>query len=532
MPQTVITQSPLASLADLFLDTFETGSSQLSYGQQQKELTLTFNRILSNSVKQVTEPSGARESGAGQELVEIKAPRLGPKTESSPRRSALEELERKVDEVGLPRGSVSLSKDDLPRIRQVLKDSGVDEEQIEKIMTKLSEGPLDLNRVLALVASAKTPGKKVLKLTEESLPLLGQFLQGVGLNAEAVQEVMESLQAGQNFGAEELRSILLTYGDKNLKGPTLAGADRKNLQQLLGSLGVPEKDLNNFWTRMEQTGGRLSLEALVGFLKSVERPEKLTSEQMDNINELLKKLKPSVTLKPQPHFNRIVSLLQALGDDQVDENFVSDNPAIQALRGGAIGARAVTRGAGIYGQSGDLAGESGAKGGGTEGQTLTGAAEARAGQAGGSSRTTATHLPSRLSESVVRQVVEKMVLQANNNQQRLTLSLEPQDLGRLNINLVLKNNSLQAAIVAENPQVKAALEEQLGHLREALAEQGLNLESFDVSLGWEHQPDDTSGQENFPWPWSGAEIGLAAEEEPLISATRPEIAPGRVDRRI
>jgi flagellar hook-length control protein FliK len=47
--------------------------------------------------------------------------------------------------------------------------------------------------------------------------------------------------------------------------------------------------------------------------------------------------------------------------------------------------------------------------------------------------------------------------------------------------VVLRSGGLQATIIADNPQVKAALEDQLAQIKEAMAEQGLDFQRFDVS---------------------------------------------------
>ncbi|MEW6266637.1 MAG: flagellar hook-length control protein FliK [Thermodesulfobacteriota bacterium] len=534
MQTPAVTSSPQLSLADLFLNSFDLNASQAMLSQRALKSDRTFNLLLGQSLQNdalalKSEPPklrprseppriASRTAGAGS---------TSSKSESSAtqvRRSAKEEMERQVQDLGVPLDQLSLGQEDLDRLEQVLEDSGYTSEEVQTVMAKLSQGPLTMDRVLAVLNTAKNQAKEKLKLSEESLPLLGQFLQELGVNAEKVNEILSELQPGQTFGSEEFKKILLNVAGLNLRTQDLSQVNQDNLKSLLTSLGIQPEEQQKFWNIMNKTGGKVSLEGLAAFLKSAERPEPLTGQQIDNIRQFLDNLVLNGSLRPTPYFNRILNLLQALGDQELDEDSLSESPAIQALRQGTGSVKATTMGTGNLGQSGSEAGQN---------ETGFNQGEVKAGNLAGSDRAAATTRTSRLYEEVAKQVADKIVYQFKSGQHNLRLNLIPEELGRLNINLLVKENSVQATIIAETSLAKGVLEEQMASLREALAQQGLELKRFDVSLGWQNQQENRFGQERNPsgaGPDSRLEQAsseIESDEENILAWRR-----GRVDRMI
>lgn len=467
-----ITESPMANLADLFLDAIDNGGSQLALRSQKVKLDQSFRNILQDNLQRsggTRSASSAHDSGQS----------LGDCVETTSRRNPLEELQYQIDGLGLPLDSMSLREEDIPRLRKVLSDTGLDETQIQSVMAQLARGELTMDRVMAAIGSLNSDRVANLTLSESSIPLLGRLLQDLGLKAETVNDITRSLKAGQKFSAETLRDILLKHGQSNLKGLDFSGVDVQNLSDLLTSLGVKEQDLDHLLEKLDLTQGRLSVEGFLGFLKSITRPAKLTSDQQDNIARIVDNLLLNNSIRARVQFDRTMSLLLSMGDQEIDENFVSNNPAIQALRGGAISAENVVRGGAEAGR-GAATGADGIAGSGTGsgGTSAASSIPAKGAEAG---------LTSRLSDSIIKQVADKMLFQVRNGQQQLRVNLNPPELGRININIVMKQSGLQASIIAESSVVRDALEGQIHQLRAALAEQGLDLERFDVFVAHDQQ---------------------------------------------
>jgi flagellar hook-length control protein FliK len=87
-------------------------------------------------------------------------------------------------------------------------------------------------------------------------------------------------------------------------------------------------------------------------------------------------------------------------------------------------------------------------------------------------------------EQIMNQVREKLAehrITQDNGQ--VTIRLNPAELGELKISVRMDDQRLRVEIVAENKNVKDALMENLGSLKETLARQNVEMKQFDVATG-------------------------------------------------
>jgi flagellar hook-length control protein FliK len=87
---------------------------------------------------------------------------------------------------------------------------------------------------------------------------------------------------------------------------------------------------------------------------------------------------------------------------------------------------------------------------------------------------------------LIYRVADKMRLGLKKGTTTLKIELEPPSLGRLQIELSVKDNQMRALLIVETPQAKQILESNLNQLRTALESQQIEIEKFSVSLGNEH----------------------------------------------
>ncbi len=80
------------------------------------------------------------------------------------------------------------------------------------------------------------------------------------------------------------------------------------------------------------------------------------------------------------------------------------------------------------------------------------------------------------------QVARSINLQANGDRSQMTLRLHPEELGELRLELVMEKGGIKAHIQAQTAQVQEVLERHMPRLREAFAQQGLQLDDVEVSL--------------------------------------------------
>lgn len=88
--------------------------------------------------------------------------------------------------------------------------------------------------------------------------------------------------------------------------------------------------------------------------------------------------------------------------------------------------------------------------------------------------------------------VTKAIQAAQEREGEIRLRLSPPELGALRLEVRMQGNLLTARLEAENPTSRNLLMENLPELRERLAEQGIQIQQFDVDL-MDHRQ---SGQEN------------------------------------
>lgn len=128
---------------------------------------------------------------------------------------------------------------------------------------------------------------------------------------------------------------------------------------------------------------------------------------------------------------------------------------------------------------------------------------------------------------------QQLITLHQNGGQRVELHLHPAELGPLSISLKLGENAAQAHFLSAHPQVRAAVEQALPQLREALAEQGITL--GEASVGDQRQPREqaesqSSGGGSRGTSASGSEqlAGTEAIDGSLSGATTTRLD-GRVD---
>jgi flagellar hook-length control protein FliK len=96
------------------------------------------------------------------------------------------------------------------------------------------------------------------------------------------------------------------------------------------------------------------------------------------------------------------------------------------------------------------------------------------------------------SARVVDQTVQHLNLHARGDSSVVTVKLHPEELGELNIRMVMEGDQLKLQIQAQNQQVREILEQNFPRLRTAMEDQGVTVEDFQVSLG-DSRADDQAG---------------------------------------
>ncbi|MDR1872642.1 MAG: flagellar hook-length control protein FliK [Deltaproteobacteria bacterium] len=397
----------------------------------------------------------------------------------------------------------TMNRDCLPALGRIMLASGATAEQVAGMTAKLSQGPLTLDRVVKEVsqmesdlALAQSLGLSDLAASGEISPELasfmaenslvsgqltvtaagvgamGQYFLSLGLSQEAVKAVTADLAPGQTFSAQSLRDLLGKVEEP--LAPLLNDGDTSELTLALKLMGANSESLTLFSQYLAQEPGA-KLEDLVSFLAILDKPQ-TQSVSAANLVKDVQSLIAGSTLDSEvakaPVFNEILLKLGSLGDRQLADDFAELSPALQALRGGISGLRAGGENLGDQGQRHSQEREkerlalSGVKSL-TLNQGLEGSgfAQSLAAEMGG--------YGSR--ESLAKQLETKLIYSARHGIHRLKMDLDPEDLGRLDVELKVKNDKLTAHIRAETLEAYEALEQEISSLKASLAESGLEM---------------------------------------------------------
>ncbi|KHS87016.1 flagellar hook-length control protein FliK [Pectobacterium brasiliense] len=109
---------------------------------------------------------------------------------------------------------------------------------------------------------------------------------------------------------------------------------------------------------------------------------------------------------------------------------------------------------------------------------------------------------------------QQIIMFSRNGQQTAELRLNPQELGALHISLKIDDNQAQIHLASASSQVRSALEAALPHLRNAMAESGINLGQSSVgsdSSAWQQQMAGNNNDGNNRGPSYQQQFGHSSE---------------------
>ena len=128
----------------------------------------------------------------------------------------------------------------------------------------------------------------------------------------------------------------------------------------------------------------------------------------------------------------------------------------------------------------------------TGGKTVAGAGQDR-----GDFEQILSRISSRgsVAQKVVGQIVEGARIQVENGETKAKIFLNPPSLGKLNLQIITREDQVRVTFFAENSQVKEIIENNLTQLRQSFAQQGLRVENFDVFVDY-HPNGQPTGRDN------------------------------------
>lgn len=118
-----------------------------------------------------------------------------------------------------------------------------------------------------------------------------------------------------------------------------------------------------------------------------------------------------------------------------------------------------------------------------------------------------------------QQLGQKVVWMAAGGDQSATLTLNPPDLGPLQVVLTVTNDQADAAFMSAQPEVRQALEAAMPRLREMMSEAGIAFGSATVSAGTPEQQNHGNREASDGRRGNGQGSGIAGGEIAIAPAT-------------
>jgi hypothetical protein len=133
-----------------------------------------------------------------------------------------------------------------------------------------------------------------------------------------------------------------------------------------------------------------------------------------------------------------------------------------------------------------------------------------------------TPTPTRdMQTDVIRQIVQRMTLNARGNQSTMTIHLKPEFLGQVQMEISTEHRQVTVRMATESMAVKHMVEQGLQHLKSDLQQQGLHVHKFDVFVANDNE-SPRQGQD-----WSGFRQNPKRRQRRGLNPNEGEIVEGQ-----
>lgn len=128
-------------------------------------------------------------------------------------------------------------------------------------------------------------------------------------------------------------------------------------------------------------------------------------------------------------------------------------------------------------------------------------------------------------QDIMDQIEDSAAQMLKKGPDRIVITLEPPNLGTLNMDVRVHNDMVRLILIADNHEVKQVLHSNLDQLKTALQDQGLNMDHFDVLV--QQRSSENPGFHQ----WGGAlfEEGRGRRENTKEDSAPPQVLPAGGD---
>lgn len=126
-------------------------------------------------------------------------------------------------------------------------------------------------------------------------------------------------------------------------------------------------------------------------------------------------------------------------------------------------------------------------------------------------------------------ISQKVVWMVGATEQSATLTLNPPDLGPLQVVINVNNEKADATFISDNPEVRKALENGMTTLRNAMDQSGVQLGQTNVNTGKQQQAFEQAAREQLAQQSSANNGSPQSEESSTHATVKPQVNNGLVD---
>jgi len=130
-------------------------------------------------------------------------------------------------------------------------------------------------------------------------------------------------------------------------------------------------------------------------------------------------------------------------------------------------------------------------------------------------------------------ISQKVVWMMGAGEQSATLTLNPPDLGPLQVVINVQNDKADTTFISDNSEVRQALQDGMANLREKMSESGIQLGQANVSTGGQYeqafQQKSQQTEQNRAALQANRDAGLAQADKTTVANTIMRVANGLVD---
>lgn len=485
--------------------------------------------------------------------------------------TVLARLKKMLEETGLSVTDFLLEKKELPLLIDILKKSGFSTKEIEKAMSQISVkgGFVNLGDFFSALGDSVevTAGNKIKPtLGRSALPIIQRILSDLGMNTGDLKTLEEQLS--EKDGTISLGDLTRIINQRlqakahleniptsrEVSSDDIKGAQMEEVRELLVKAGISLENVDNLLQEMGIQGERITGDKLIDLLKRASmyptQDQTKTASQSQNttkilsakgasecdVDTILENLLNKVTIKEAVvekagDENQLISPHRLFAKQQDRDGFKKQDPRSRFRE--LVASKNEEDSSSKIADGDEEKMPLSNKGNHPFEDMLNNLGSVDNTQANCKATKVSARQPDVLPQ-IIRPLTESITSLNYKGTERVEIQLHPPHLGRLEIDLTLKDNNLEASFVTQNFLVKEILELHVDQLRQAFLNQGIYLKNFHVSVGYEANSWDkrqySEGQrQGRGWDWGEEEAEEIASDVSGLPQMREKMGLWNID---